>query len=164
MSVMEPREKWTDERLDDLSKKVDDGFARIDSDIRELRVEVKHQGSSLRAEMSAGFQRAERNLEGTKGGLEKKIDGTKADLEKKIDGTKADLEKKIDGTKGDLEKKIEGTNAGLEKKIDGTKAHLDDHAARLDKDIRELRSDLNRTIYGAAATIIVAQLVNSALF
>jgi F0F1-type ATP synthase membrane subunit b/b' len=186
MSVMEPREKWTDERLDDLSKKVDDGFARIDSDIRELRVEVKHQGSSLRAEMSAGFQRAERNLEGTKGGLEKKIDGTKADLEKKIDGTKADLERKIDGTKadlekkidgtkadlertiegtkGDLEKKIDGTNVGLEKKIDGTKAHLDDHTARVDKDIRELRSDLNRTIYGAAATIIVAQLVNSALF
>jgi hypothetical protein len=29
--MMAPREKWTDERLDDLSKKVDDGFARMDS-------------------------------------------------------------------------------------------------------------------------------------
>lgn len=46
-----PREKWTDERLDDLSKKVDDGFedtkaemraafARLDADIRELRREM----------------------------------------------------------------------------------------------------------------------------
>jgi hypothetical protein len=24
------RDKWTDERLDDLNKKVDDGFARVD--------------------------------------------------------------------------------------------------------------------------------------
>jgi len=43
MSVMMPREKWTDERLDDLNKKVDDGFAemregfaRVHADIREL--------------------------------------------------------------------------------------------------------------------------------
>jgi tetrahydromethanopterin S-methyltransferase subunit G len=43
MTVMVPREKWTDERLDDLNKKVDDlrtemreGFARIDTDIRDI--------------------------------------------------------------------------------------------------------------------------------
>jgi hypothetical protein len=47
MVVMTPREKWTDERLDDLNKKVDDGFAdtkaemragfaRLDADIRDL--------------------------------------------------------------------------------------------------------------------------------
>lgn len=46
--MMTPRETWTDERLDDLNKKVDEGFAnldnrfdrfetRIDDDIRELR-------------------------------------------------------------------------------------------------------------------------------
>jgi len=38
-----PRERWTDERLDDLNAKVDDlrlemrqGFARIDADMRDL--------------------------------------------------------------------------------------------------------------------------------
>jgi hypothetical protein len=36
MVVMTPREKWTDERLDDLNKKVDDGFARVHADIRDL--------------------------------------------------------------------------------------------------------------------------------
>lgn len=43
MVVMTPREKWTDERLDDLNAKVDDvraemreGFARVDADLREL--------------------------------------------------------------------------------------------------------------------------------
>lgn len=42
--MMQPREKWTDERLDDLNKKVDDGFAEMKAEIR-----------SLRREMMAGF-------------------------------------------------------------------------------------------------------------
>jgi hypothetical protein len=29
---------WTDERLDDLAEKMDDGFSRLDRDIRDLRV------------------------------------------------------------------------------------------------------------------------------
>lgn len=29
---------WTDERLDDLARKMDAGFDRIDRDIRDLRV------------------------------------------------------------------------------------------------------------------------------
>jgi hypothetical protein len=35
------REAWTDERLDDLNQRVSEGFQRVDSDIRELRGEVK---------------------------------------------------------------------------------------------------------------------------
>lgn len=31
---------WSDERLDDLSRRVDAGFARVDADIRELRAEI----------------------------------------------------------------------------------------------------------------------------
>lgn len=30
MAVMVPREKWTDDRLDDLNKKVDNGFLKVD--------------------------------------------------------------------------------------------------------------------------------------
>lgn len=33
---MSVRDSWTDERLDDLSKKVDQGFARLDADMRAL--------------------------------------------------------------------------------------------------------------------------------
>ncbi len=32
---------WTDERLNDLSNRMDAGFARVDSDMRELRSEVR---------------------------------------------------------------------------------------------------------------------------
>lgn len=70
MPVM-ARETWTDERLDDLVKQVDKGFdatkveirdlrahtdrgfARVDSDIRELRVEMRQ----MRADMKEGFDR-----------------------------------------------------------------------------------------------------------
>lgn len=34
--MMSPREKWTDERLDDLNKKVDVGFARMDARFQSL--------------------------------------------------------------------------------------------------------------------------------
>jgi len=44
MVVMTPREKWTDERLDER-------FDRLDKDIRELRGETKE----LRTEMNARF-------------------------------------------------------------------------------------------------------------
>lgn len=30
------RDKWTDERLDDLNKKVDDGFARVDARFAQI--------------------------------------------------------------------------------------------------------------------------------
>ena len=43
--TMAPREIWTDERLDDLNKKVDQGFA------------------GLKAEMNQGFDRVEANLD-----------------------------------------------------------------------------------------------------
>lgn len=34
------REKWTDERLDDLNGRVSDGFNRLDAEVRELRGEM----------------------------------------------------------------------------------------------------------------------------
>lgn len=47
MAVMMPREKWTDERLDDLQEEMREGFARIDADIRELRQELKNLNRNL---------------------------------------------------------------------------------------------------------------------
>jgi hypothetical protein len=34
--MMSPREKWTDERLDDLNSKVDQGFARMDARFAQM--------------------------------------------------------------------------------------------------------------------------------
>jgi hypothetical protein len=45
------RTTWTDERLDDLSRRMDAGFATVHADIRELRSEVRADMGELRAEL-----------------------------------------------------------------------------------------------------------------
>lgn len=56
------REKWTDERLDDLNGRVTQGFERVDSDLRELRSDMKAMqrliiqvGGGLFGTMMVGF-------------------------------------------------------------------------------------------------------------
>jgi hypothetical protein len=56
------REKWTDERLDDLNHRVTDGFRRVDTDLRELRGDMKatqrliiQVGAGLFGTMVIGF-------------------------------------------------------------------------------------------------------------
>jgi hypothetical protein len=48
-----PREKWTDERLDDLNKKVDDGFSEMREEFRGLRSELGAADRSIRGEIGA---------------------------------------------------------------------------------------------------------------
>jgi hypothetical protein len=41
------RVSWTDERLDDLSHRMDAGFNRVDADLRELRGEMNSRFDAL---------------------------------------------------------------------------------------------------------------------
>lgn len=43
------REAWTDERLDDLAKRVDDGFREGREDTRQFRVEVNARFDAMEA-------------------------------------------------------------------------------------------------------------------
>lgn len=38
---------WTDERLDDLARRVDAGFERVDADMRELRATLIGVGGAM---------------------------------------------------------------------------------------------------------------------
>lgn len=49
MEVM--RRGWTDGRLDDLSHRMDEGFRRVDMDIRGLRVEMNSRFDALQRTM-----------------------------------------------------------------------------------------------------------------
>ena len=56
------REKWTDERLDDLNQRMAAGFQRVDTDLRELRADMKAMrrliiqvGGGLFGTMMVGF-------------------------------------------------------------------------------------------------------------
>ena len=51
-SLMEAmREEWTDERLDDLADRMDQGFERVDRDIRDLRGEMNNRFDSIQRSM-----------------------------------------------------------------------------------------------------------------
>jgi hypothetical protein len=52
------RSTWTDERLDDLTHRMDLGFERVDTDIRELKAEMKSMQRTMFGMMAtivAGF-------------------------------------------------------------------------------------------------------------
>ncbi len=68
------RDAWTDDRLDDLAKRMDQGFDRVDRDVRELRAEMKSEFAEARADTKSelGESRAETKSEFTK--LRREID------------------------------------------------------------------------------------------
>lgn len=84
MAVM-VRETWTDERLDDLNKKVDDGFARVDADLRELRAEI----SGMRKENQQEFLklRGEIRSEGLtlRGEIKSEVGGLRSEMNARFD-------------------------------------------------------------------------------
>jgi hypothetical protein len=47
------RATWTDERLDDLARRVESGFTRLDGDIRDLRTEVNARFGEVNARFDA---------------------------------------------------------------------------------------------------------------
>ena len=66
--MIEPREKWTGDRLDGLEKKVDDGFAQVDEQFKQVdkrfeKVEGKIEG--LDAKFDAKFDGLHKTLLGS---------------------------------------------------------------------------------------------------
>ena len=55
MAVM-ARDVWTDERLDDLNKRVDEGFTETRDEFRALRSDVRDEFQAVRGEMKGEFQ------------------------------------------------------------------------------------------------------------
>jgi hypothetical protein len=49
------RDKWTDERLDDMSAVMADGFNRTDADLRALRSDMTSEFAAVRSEMRSEF-------------------------------------------------------------------------------------------------------------
>jgi hypothetical protein len=57
------RESWSDDRLDDLNRRVEDGFRRVDADIR-----------GLRSGMNDRFNRVDARLESMEDRFDKRFD------------------------------------------------------------------------------------------
>ncbi|HEU4599101.1 MAG TPA: hypothetical protein VFS26_05095, partial [Solirubrobacterales bacterium] len=79
MTTTMVREAWTDERLDDLTKHMDDGFGQVRADLRALRGEmgeVRSQIGTLQGETG--------EMRGEIGALGKQIEAQGAELGARI--------------------------------------------------------------------------------
>lgn len=86
-----PREKWTDERLDDLNKKVDDGFARVDADLRGLRGDVNSQGNSLRRDLNSQGDSLRRDLNDQGKSLRGELNALRSEMNARFDSLNRNL-------------------------------------------------------------------------
>ncbi|HEV7769947.1 MAG TPA: hypothetical protein VGO66_04715 [Solirubrobacterales bacterium] len=77
------REKWTDERLDDLKDHMSEGFARIDADLREIRSEI----GGLRADVSTEFASVRSEI----GGVRSEIGGVRSDIKTEVGGVRTEV-------------------------------------------------------------------------
>jgi hypothetical protein len=80
MAVTMPREKWTDERLDDLNKKVDDGFADTKAEMRAGFLRVDGQIKELRREMNARFDSVDNRFDSMKTSIDARFDALNRNL------------------------------------------------------------------------------------
>jgi hypothetical protein len=67
------RQSWTDDRLDDLSRRMEQRFDHIEGEMKAgdtaLRAEMKAGDAALQTEMKEGFDRVDRDLRELRTGL-----------------------------------------------------------------------------------------------
>jgi tetrahydromethanopterin S-methyltransferase subunit G len=68
------RQSWTDERLDDLNQRMDNGFARVDADIRALNVKLDDRFDRLSERFDDRFDRMNERFDERFDGLNAKFD------------------------------------------------------------------------------------------
>ncbi|MCW2989399.1 MAG: hypothetical protein JWM24_2337 [Solirubrobacterales bacterium] len=83
------REAWTDERLDDLTKRVDEGFRESREDLRSFRIEVKTDFASLRGEMDTRFEKADTAIGMRFDKVDTRFDKANTEIDARFDGLNA---------------------------------------------------------------------------
>ncbi len=79
------REAWTDERLGDLQKHMDEGFREVKAEIRSLRAEVRGEVQSLRTELKGEMSSLRTELKGEMDSLRTELRGEIEKLGARID-------------------------------------------------------------------------------
>jgi predicted nucleic acid-binding Zn-ribbon protein len=91
------RDVWTDERLDDLNHRVDEGFREMREEFRAIRLESKTEFASVREEFRAirGESKAEfASVRGEIGGVREEIGGVREEI--------ASVREEIGGVRGEI--------------------------------------------------------------
>lgn len=122
------RETWTDERMDDLSRRVDTGFAQVDrrfeqvhDDISALRLETKALVSEIRQEKS----------------------GLGAELRAEMKTLGSELRSEMKALGSDLRSEMEALGTELRSDTKALRAELQSESGSLRSEMHLLRSEMN---------------------
>jgi len=107
METMVRKEELLEQRVGNLEEKVDEGFARVDTDVRELRGEVRGLDEKLTGKLDAHGKEVPGELKK----LDEKLTGKIEALHEKFMGNIEALDEKLTG-------KIEALDEKLTEKID----------------------------------------------
>jgi len=79
MAVM-ARETWTDERLDDLNVRVENGFGEVKQEVRDLRAETKSELEAARAGTKGEFRELRAEMNSRFNGIDSRFDAMQRTL------------------------------------------------------------------------------------
>jgi Sec-independent protein translocase protein TatA len=74
MPMTMAREAWTDERLDDLTKHMDNGFREVKEEIKSTRAELQQEIKTTRAELKEEISSTRIELKGEIAALNSRFD------------------------------------------------------------------------------------------
>jgi len=74
------RDKWTDERLDDLNQRVDSGFGEARDQLRDVRNEMREDFGDVREEMRTEFGAVRKEIRAEFGAVREEIQGVREEI------------------------------------------------------------------------------------
>jgi peptidoglycan hydrolase CwlO-like protein len=101
MAVMMPREKWTDERLDDLSKKVDEGFANVAGEIKRLDGDINRLDGEI-TRLDGNITRLDGNIKRLDNDIGR-LDGNFNELRREINARFESIDLRLDSLNRNLQ-------------------------------------------------------------
>src|SRR5215218_2752907 len=144
MAVM-PREKWTDDRLDDFKEKVDDGYAHLETKIDDGFARIDKDFRELKGEMNGRFEKVDERFEKVDERFEKvdaRFDKVDARFDK-VEGKFDKVEGKFDKVEGKMERGMKELRVEMNLRFQGLDARFD---------------SLQRSLFAAAIVIVAAFL------
>lgn len=134
---------WTDERLDDLSQRMDAGFARVDGEIRELRTEMR-----------SGFHEVNRRIDAQGVELRSAIESQGADFCVGLDQQGSELRSAIESQGTDFRTALDRQGAELRGEIQGQGGELRGEIDALRQTILRVGGGMMVGLVGVIAAVL----------
>jgi predicted nucleic acid-binding Zn-ribbon protein len=147
---------WNDDRMDELARHMDAGFAQVSVDMGSMREEIKDQGR----ELNAKIERQGKELRDEINGVRSEINGVRSEINgvrSEINGVRGE----VNGVRGEIERQgkelrgeIVGLREGMDTRLDALYAVLVENQ----RTMIQLCGGLCFALIAAVATLVATVL------